>query len=407
MTAADIPPWAIQFLHGLPTPSYVYCESTIREDVHRLAGLLPLGARTLFSLKANPQPALAALLNELGCIPEVASEGEYDVCISAGIAPERIVVGGVGKERDFLHRARSGDATAITIDSLGELQRLRSVDGAGHRGRLLLRVNPGVAIGGLDMGGDSQFGLSIEQALEVVQRREFGDNDFLGLHFYLGSQRLKPEPILRSVALAREVLCRFDEAGLSVPVVDIGLGCGVPYLDRDVEIDHASLARDLQPMWQDKAWAGKQVWSEAGRALVGRAGWFVCRVLERKELNGKVFVITDGGLNVHNPGVGLGRFLRGNPVFRFVQRSNSGHGEKVDICGSLCTSADRIGHDVMAPRLERGDLVLVPGSGAYCHTTALWGFNGQRAFSEAMVNEAGELRWLEPQHIVFSRLGPR
>jgi len=395
--------WAAPFLSDLPTPSYVYRKSALLEGARRLSGLLPASARVLFSLKANPQPAIAALLDRAGISPEVASEGEYAACLVAGIATNRIVVGGVAKSKDFLRRACVGRVAAITVDSIGELERLRAVDDSMPPARLLLRVNPGIAIGGLDMGGDSQFGLSIEQAMDVVRSRDFGCHEFLGLHFYLGSQRLKVEPIVRSVTLVRDVLRRFVSERLVVPTVDVGLGCGVTYLERDSPLDYEDLGAGLRNIWRDPAWMGTQIWSEAGRALVGHAGWFVCRVLERKELNGKTFVLTDGGLNVHNPGVGLGRFLKGNPKFRFLQMTPDTRSETVDICGSLCTSADRLGNAVTAPRLSEGDLILIPNAGAYCHTTALWGFNSQPSFREAILDEKGSFDWVDSQPVVAAK----
>lgn len=395
--------WAAPFLHDLPTPSYVYRKTALAEGARRLAGLLPANARLLFSLKANPQPAIAGLLDYAGISPEVASEGEYAACLLAGIATDRIVVGGVAKGTNFLRRACLDRVAAITVDSIGELERLRALGDATPPARVLLRVNPGIAIGGLDMGGDSQFGLSIEQAIDVVRRRDLGCHEFLGLHFYLGSQRLKVEPIVRSVALVRDVLRRFISERLVVPTVDVGLGCGVTYLERDSPLDYDALGAQLRDLWRDPAWRDTRVWSEAGRALVGHAGWFVCRVMERKELNGKIFVLTDGGLNVHNPGVGLGRFLKGNPKFRFLQASPTTAIETVDICGSLCTSADRLGNAVAAPRLAAGDLVMIPNAGAYCHTTALWGFNSQPSFREAMLDERGIFDWVDSQPVVATK----
>jgi hypothetical protein len=44
---------------------------------------------------------------------------------------------------------------------------------------------------------------------------------------------------------------------------------------------------------------------------------------------------------------------------------------------------------------------VVPNSGAYCQTTALWGFNSQRLFHEAILSGGGRLRRLEPQYRAF------
>lgn len=60
---------------------------------------------------------------------------------------------------------------------------------------ILLSINPGVSFGPLDMAEGTQFGLSPDQAVLIA--REYSKStqvDFLGLHFYFGSQRLAVSP---------------------------------------------------------------------------------------------------------------------------------------------------------------------------------------------------------------------
>ena len=401
MTTALIPDWLHNRRESISTPGYVYSEAVLADSVRDLAKLLPTDARIFYSLKANPQPEIAAFFNRLGVRPEIASEGELEMCLAGGVRSRDILVGGVAKSQRYLERLCREGCYAITIDSTGELRRLKSVPEHAGATRLLLRVNPGIAIGGLDMGGDSQFGIGVEEAIDIVRRGDFGQHQFLGLHFYFGSQRLKPEPVVKTVAIVTQVLRQFATAKVRIGLVDVGLGCGVPYLEKDVELDLDALRQELAALWADPMWSGVELWSEAGRSLVGRAGSFIARVIERKQLNGRTYVMLDGGLNVHNPGVGLGRFFKSNPRFQFAAASNGTPLEKVEICGSLCTSADRLGAAVEAPPLEPGDLVVIPNAGAYCQTTALWGFNSQALFSEAMLGADGELRRIEPQYQTF------
>lgn len=371
------------------------------EAIRDLSALLPPAAKILYSLKANPQPEVARFFHARGVRPEVASEGELDACLAGGIPSRDVVIGGVGKSSGYLERVCKEGSFAITIDSAGELERLRAVPASAGKARVLLRVNPGIAIGGLDMGGDSQFGLGVSEAVDIVRRNDVGHHELVGLHFYFGSQRLKPEPIVKTVSIVTDVLKEFAAAGLRVRLVDLGLGVGVPYLEKDAELDRSRLAEDLRPLWADPIWSGVEVWSEAGRSLIARSGVFIASVIDRKTLNGRTYVLMDGGLNVHNPGLGLGRFFKSNPKFVFAPTDDRGATEKVEICGSLCTSADRLGGGVDAPRLEPGDLVIIPNAGAYCQTTALWGFNSQRLFHEGMLSGDGRLRWIEPQYRVF------
>lgn len=247
------------------------------------------------------------------------------------------------------------------------------------------------------MAGGTQFGLSNEQALSIAKAAaNLAHVDFLGLHFYFGSQRLTAAPIIQAIDVVEEIIKIFRKANLDIKIVDIGLGCGVSYLTKDSALDMSALREQLWLRWQSETWSPIEIWAEAGRALVASAGYFVACVTERKRLHGKTFVFLDGGLNVHNPGVGLGRFF--NPVFLFITSAPQERVETIDIVGNLCTSADCFGQNVEAPRLEEGDLIVIQNAGAYCQTTALWGFNSQPRFEEAMLMGDGTLKMLQAQH---------
>jgi diaminopimelate decarboxylase len=278
---------------------------------------------------------------------------------------------------------------------------LKTVISNGPQPKVLLRIAPGVPLGGLDMAGSSQFGLSCEQAVRVAHECNTSSAIFHGLHFYFGSQRLTAEPIVKTLKIVVETIKAFKAQGLEVAVVDVGLGCGVPYLEKDRALDYDSLHEQIRSSWRDPVWDGVEIWSEAGRALVGQAGYYVSRVTELKQLHGKTFVFLDGGLNTHNPGVGLGRFLRSNPKFLFVTQAKSDIRVPVDFVGNLCSSADLIGQGVAAPKLNEGDLVVIPNSGAYTQTTGMWGFNSQKPFSEILLDAGGVLRPLEPQYALW------
>ena len=373
----------------------------------RLFGLFPLGTQLFYSLKANPQPGIVKHFAQRGIRPEIASVGERQLCLQAGVPADDILIGGVSKASRYLAEVCETGSCAIVIDSLSEWNRLKAVVAGGVQPQVLLRIAPGVALGGLDMAASSQFGLNQQQAIEVVHECNSGGANFQGLHFYFGSQRLTAEPIVKTLDIVIETLRTFQAEGLAVSCVDVGLGCGVPYLAKDRALDYDSLAEQLRSRWEDPAWAGVEIWSEAGRALAGQAGYYVSRVTEVKQLHGKTFVFLDGGLNNHNPGVGLGRFLRSNPRFLFVTQTESERRNPVDIVGNLCTSADVIGQGVAAPTLMEDDLVVIPNSGAYTQTTGLWGFNSQSPFSEMLLAANGELQYLQAQYELWCQANCR
>ncbi len=403
MKESEFVDWLREHRDSVQTPAYIYSESELERSLEQLKSLFPQNVRVFYALKSNPQPAVVRHLARFGVGGEIASGGERRLCAAAGLDPEQILVGGVSKSAEYLAAACEVGHAGIVIESTGEWSRLCQVLSPKRRARVLLRVNPGLSLGGLDMAGESQFGLDVEQALEIARQCVKADHaDFVGLHFYFGSQRLNADPIVKMVEAVADVLHTFAAAGIHVGVVDLGLGCGVPYLEKDAELDLDHLRRQLERVWANPIWSDVKLWTEAGRALVGRAGFYVSRVVEKKVRRDLTFVFLDGGLHTHNPGIGVGRFFRSNPRFVFPEKGNAGDAmEVVDIVGNLCTSADSLGRKVRAPVLEEGDLVVIPNAGAYCQTTGLWGFNGQPLFSEAMLNPDGALEWVEPQYSVL------
>ncbi|MCP5099975.1 MAG: hypothetical protein GY943_30850 [Chloroflexi bacterium] len=399
--------WMIDYHCDLPTPLYLYSESELNQAVTSYRTLFPENARGFYALKANPQPALVKYFSTLGIGAEITGDCEWALSNLADVHPSNTLVGGVSKSEAFLETVCSKEPAAIVIESETEWQRLQRVTAVSdslstavsHQAKILLRINPGVSFGGLNMAGGSQFGLSTEQALTIAREcATIPQIEFLGLHFYFGSQRLEVSPIIQAIEVVEETIQAFQEAGISIRVVDLGLGCGVPYLARDKSLDMLTLREQLQQRWQTHIWNNIEVWFEAGRALVASSGYFIARVIDRKQLHGETFIFLNGGLNVHNPGVGLGMFFRRNPRFQFITANATEAEETVNIVGNLCTTADTLGTKVTAPKLQEGDLVLIPNAGAYCQTTAMWGFNSQPLFQEGMLSHDGLFTLIKPQY---------
>lgn len=388
--------WIFEHNKALPTPLYLYSESELNYAVSSYHTLFPENARGFYALKSNPQPALVKHFSTLGIGAELTGDMEWAACDLAGVDPANRLVGGVSKSAAFLDKVCAKRPAAVVIESETEWRRITAVS---HPTKILLRINPGVSFGGLNMAGGSQFGLSTEQALSIAAQCSATPNlEFLGLHFYFGSQRLEGEPIIQAVAVVEDTIQAFQQAGITIRVVDLGLGCGVPYLARDKALDMASLREQLHKRWETSVWADIQVWFEAGRALVATSGYFIARVIDRKQLHGETFIFLNGGLNVHNPGVGLGMFFRRNPKFHFITNRSTETEETVNIVGNLCTTADTLGTKVTAPHLQEGDLVIIPNAGAYCQTTAMWGFNSQPLFQEGMLTQDSSFNLIQPQY---------
>jgi diaminopimelate decarboxylase len=101
---------------------------------------------------------------------------------------------------------------------------------------------------------------------------------------------------------------------------------------------------------------------EPGRAIVGPAGALVTKVLYRKESSGKLFVVTDAGMNDL-----LRPALYG--AIHSIESVSDGRIEKprvtADVVGPICESGDFFLRDTIIDRPEEGELLAIRDVGAY------------------------------------------
>lgn len=124
----------------------------------------------------------------------------------------------------------------------------------------------------------------------------------LGFHIFSGSQSLKAEAIVEAQAQTIELALRLADACRDpVRVLNIGGGFGIPYFPGESALDLAPIGERLEqalPRVQS-ALPQARLNIELGRYLVGEAGVYVARVIDRKVSRGQVFLVTDGGLHHH------------------------------------------------------------------------------------------------------------
>jgi diaminopimelate decarboxylase len=125
---------------------------------------------------------------------------------------------------------------------------------------------------------------------------------------------------------------------------------------------------------------------ELGRYLVGEAGVYVCRVIDRKVSRGEVFLVTDGGLHHHLAASGnFGQVIRKNYPVEIGNRADSAQRERATVVGPLCTPLDLLADAMDLPAAQPGDLVVVFQSGAYGLTASPHQFLSHPAPLEVLV----------------------
>src|ERR671921_372408 len=392
--------------HG--TPFYLYHGEMIVERVRRVREAV--GTEVAFSLKANPNLAVCQLIasqREAGA--EVASSGELVVARAAGFEPEDIVFAGPAKTEEELKMAVEEGIFAVNVESLNEIDRLAAIgEREGRRIGVGLRINPAAQLMGsqMRMGGTvGQFGLDEADLPEAVRRSlSYPDQLVLrGIHIYTATQVFDVDALLEHCRNIFEIALKTaDLAGNPLEMIDFGGGFGVPYFEKMEEFDLERFGEGFRQILasyrSDPRLAGCRFVFELGRYLVADAGVYVTRVVDVKEMKGKTFVTTDGGMNHHLTATGnMGQvFRKAYPILN-LSRADAGIGEEegVALAGPCCTPLDMFGTNIPLEDPRPGDLIGVFYSGAYGYSASNLGFLSHPTPAEVLLWQ-GEARLLRP-----------
>jgi diaminopimelate decarboxylase len=354
------------------TPFYAYDRGLISQRVAELRATLPQSIGLHYAVKANPMPALVAHVARLVDGLDVASAGELRVALDAGTTPREITFAGPGKREVELEAAVAA-GILVNVESMREIHLLEAIS---HRlglpARVAVRVNPDFELksSGMKMGGGpKQFGIDAERvpdALAEIGRRGLA---FEGFHIFSGSQNLRAESICESQVKAFELASKLASAAPAPPrVVNLGGGFGIPYFPGEVALDLRPIGENLAQISAraSRVLPGAELVIELGRYIVGEAGVFVSRVIDRKVSRGEVFLVVDGGLHHHLAASGnFGQVIRKNYPACNGTRVFGGPREVASVVGPLCTPLDLLGDRIDIGAAGPDSLIAVLQSGAY------------------------------------------
>ncbi len=218
-------------------------------------------------------------------------------------------------------------------------------------------------------GGPKQFGVDADRVPSMLKSIGRVGLQFQGLHIYGGSQNLRAEAIVESQAKTIDLAIRLSEhCPSAMRTLNIGGGFGIPYFPGESPLDITAVGSALAERIAevDRHLPDTELVIELGRYIVGEAGIYVCRVVDRKSSRGHTFLVTDGGLHHHLAASGnFGQVIRKNYPVTIGNRLGSSDREMASVVGPLCTPLDLLGDKIEIPRADVGDLVVVFQSGAY------------------------------------------
>ena len=369
------------------SPLYVLDEEQVRLTARRYREAYEAAGAGIvyYAAKAFLATAIARWVHEEGLGLDVASAGELEVAVRAGVPGDRIIMHGNNKSMADVERAIEVGVGRIVIDSFEEIVRI--ADAASRAGivqPVMVRVTVGVEAHTHDFIStaheDQKFGLSVASgdALEAVRRIiKLPSLNFLGLHSHIGSQIFDAQGFEvaaeRIVSLAKRV---WDDLGTEVSHLNLGGGMGIAYLPDDDPLDipvMAALIGDIVAKECANVGIPLPVLAfEPGRAIVGPAGITVYEVGTVKEVTledggSRAYIAVDGGMsdNIRTALYGAEYSVA------LASRDSSAATRLSRVVGKHCESGDIVVRDTMLPDdIVASDLIAVAATGAYCRSMA-------------------------------------
>lgn len=374
------------------TPLFVYSRDLVSRRIAALRAAMPARLAVHYAVKANPFGPLLEHMAGLVDGFDIASGGELNIVRAAGIDLARVSFAGPGKRDAELEAAIAAGVT-LNLESDGEAARALAIASRlGVVPRLAIRVNPDFDLKGSGMkmgGGAKPFGIDAERVPALARKLVAEGADWRGFHIFAGSQALSADAIIETQAQTLDLAARLaEDVGIAPPRCNLGGGIGIPYFPGDLPVDIAAIGAaleqrfaDLPAVLRDTAFC-----IELGRYLVGEAGVYLARIVDRKDSHGETYLVTDGGLHHQLAASGnFGTVVRRNYPSAIATRFGAAVEEEASIVGCLCTPLDRLADKGGFPRAEVGDLVAVFCAGAYGASASPAMFLGQGPAGEILI----------------------
>ncbi|HEY8069763.1 MAG TPA: diaminopimelate decarboxylase [Burkholderiales bacterium] len=346
------------------TPCYVYSRADIERNYGAFArALAGRPALVAYSVKANSNLSVLALMAWLGAGFDIVSGGELARVLAAGGEPRKIVFSGVGKTEAEIDRALAAGILCLNLESEAELDRVDAIAARrGTRAPVAFRVNPDVDAKthpyistGLKQ---NKFGIAYGDAerlyRDAAQRRNI---ELIGIGCHIGSMMIDAAPYAAAAERIVALVGRLEGAGIRLSHIDLGGGIGIRYRDESP----APVADFVRGALAALNTRKETLVVDPGRAIVGEAGVLLTRIEYVKPGESKNFVVVDAAMNdLIRPAL----YDAWHEVRQVRETELDAAAGVYDIVGPVCESADFLGRErKLAAR--PGGLLAVMSAGAY------------------------------------------
>ncbi len=359
------------------TPLYLFDESSLRSKCAEFKaefGRRYKDTKVIYAAKAFINGALATIFEEEGLGLDVVSGGELGIAQSVGFPLDKVYFHGNNKSAEELTLALKWGVGRIVVDNFHELGILtKMAKEQGSTIDILLRLTPGVephthryiATGVVD----SKFGFPLLNGEEaIVQAMSASALNLVGLHFHLGSLIFGVEPYQEAIELVLDFAAEMKHKHRFEPrELDVGGGFAIQYtldspappISAYAEVIASGIISKCRELKLDLP----RLIIEPGRSIVGPAGVALYEVGVVKDIPGvRCYVSVDGGMGDNIRPALYGAKYEAVVADKMLEKE----GREVTIAGKFCESGDILIRDIALPPVSAGDIIAIPGCGAYC-----------------------------------------
>jgi len=344
-----------------PTPFLILSPTKVINSINTLREHLP-GVKIFYAMKSNPNKALLKIIANLVDGIDVASCGEISICQEIGVSADNMIhTNPIKKESDLESSVKQGIKWFV-FDNMEEIKKLKRLAPCSN---LLLRVaitNPHCVV-----NLSSKFGAHEHDILPLLKKARSEGLKIRGIAFHVGSQCTDPIIYYNAVRYVRKIFNGAISEGFNFDTLDVGGGFPISY--KDVLPSLSQYCTVLRNSLREFFPYDINIIAEPGRCISGSCITLVTKVIGRSIRNGAPWYYIDDGVY----GAFSGK-LFDKCDYRLIS-NRSGSLEECVVAGPSCDSIDIVARDQKLPRLAVGDLLLVPGMGAYTSASAT-SFNG-------------------------------
>ncbi|MDL2328761.1 diaminopimelate decarboxylase [Desulfosarcina sp. OttesenSCG-928-A07] len=371
------------------TPFHIYDETGIRETGERLKSLfsrLP-GFREYFAVKALPNPAILAVMADMGFGFDCSSVPELVLGRRAGAAGEMLMFTANNTTRQDFIAAMADGGSIINLDDITFVEKLPVMPEL-----ICFRYNPGDRRTGNAIIGnpvEAKYGVSHDQLIPAYEMAIKRGARRFGLHTMLASNERDYTYMVQTAAmLLEQVEAISGRLGIRFEFINIGGGLGVPYHPEDAPLDIKALAKEVTELFfafADRNGYMPKLYMESGRYMTGPYGVLVTRAINRKEIY-RTYVGVDACMSsLMRPAI-YGAYHH----ITIPGKLSDMPAEVVDVVGSLCENNDKFAIQRKLPRISENDLLVIHDTGAHGHAMG-FNYNGKLRPKELMLKTDGSV----------------